>query len=321
MKLPPLKALPVFEAVARLNSFSRAAAELNVSQSAVSHQIHQLEDYLGEALFQRQGRHLSLSAEGRQYLEAVSSALFQLERASEQIQGRVDTRLRMAVFSSIAVRWLIPRLPTLQRQHSQLDLVLEMVNETPLLSDRVADCFITLKAEHRGFTADLLYSERLFVIASRPFWQSICADWRQAGLIDNHEPERIDPAWLLNYPLLSTFSIYDIQTEDWRRWFAVTGLAVPESSRVQHFSHMLMALEAARHHQGLALTNDYMHNVDDDPELVRLPCHSLVTGDRFYFAFKTARRQETGIRLLRQWIRQQAVASGLLDISGLKQQS
>lgn len=313
MKLPPLKALPVFEAVARLNSFSRAAEELNVSQSAVSHQVLQLEAYLGEALFNRQGRHLSLTEEGRLYQEAVSSALFQLERASEQVQGRVNTRVRMAVFSSIAVRWLIPRLPTLQRQHPQLDLALEMMNESPLLSDRVADCFITLHGEHRGFTADLIYSERLFVIASRSFWQSMCADWQQAGLIDTSAPERIDAAWLLRYPLLSTYSIYGTHTEDWRRWFGQADVSLPENARVQHFSHMLLALEAARHHQGLALTNDYMHNVDDDPELVRLPCHSLVTGDCFYFAFKTARRQEAGIRLLRQWVRQQAVASGLLD--------
>ncbi|WP_108127105.1 LysR family transcriptional regulator [Saccharospirillum mangrovi] len=317
MKLPPLKALPVFEAVARLNSFSRAATELNVSQSAVSHQIQQLEAYLGEELFHRQGRHLSLTAEGRHYQDAVSSALFQLERASEQVQGRVDTRVRIAMYSSIAVRWLIPRLPTLQRQHPQLDLALEMMNESPLLSDRVADCFITLQGEHRGFTTDLLYCERMFAITSRPFWQAMCADWQQAGLIDSNEPEQIDPAWLLRYPLLSTYSIYDIHTEDWRRWFAQAGISLPDSTRVQHFSHMLMALEAARHHQGLALTNDYMHTVDDDPELVRLPCHSLITGDRFYFAFKTARRDENGIRLLRQWIRQQAVASGLLDASAI----
>ena len=317
MKLPPLKALPVFEAVARLNSFSRAAVELNVSQSAVSHQIHQLEAYLGETLFQRQGRHLSLTNEGREYQEAVSSALFQLECASEQVQGRVDTRVRIAMYSSIAVRWLIPRLPTLQRQHPQLDLALEMMNESPQLSDRIADCFITLQNEQRGFTADLLYCERMFVIASRSFWQSMCSDWQQAGLIDSSEPQQIDPAWLLRYPLLSTYSIYDIHTEDWRRWFAQVDLTLPDSTRVQHFSHMLMALEAARHHQGLALTNDYMHNIDDDPELVRIPCHSLVTGDRFYFAFKTSRRQEAGIRLLRQWVRQQAVASGLLDVDAL----
>ena len=145
MKLPPLKALPVFEAVARLNSFSLAADELAVSQSAVSHQIKQLETYLGEQLFWRSGRTLSLTDEGRQYLDAVSSALLQIERASEQILGHEESLLRLSVFSSFAVRWLVPRLPDLKRLHPQLDLALEMSSGNPVLSDRVADCFITVK--------------------------------------------------------------------------------------------------------------------------------------------------------------------------------
>ena len=137
MKLPPLRALPVFEAVARLNSFSLAAEELSVSQSAVSHQIKQLETYLGEKLFWRQGRTLTLTDEGRQYLDAVGSALLQIERASEQLLGREEARLRLSVFSSFAVRWLVPRLPELQRLHPQVELSLEMSTENPVLSDRV----------------------------------------------------------------------------------------------------------------------------------------------------------------------------------------
>lgn len=120
MQLPPLKALPVFEAVARLNSFSRAGVELHISQSAVSHQIKALETYLGEVLFSRGGRHLELTEEGRIFHENVSSALVQIERASEQLRGNEETQLRFAVFSSFAVRWLVPRLPLLQRAHPKL---------------------------------------------------------------------------------------------------------------------------------------------------------------------------------------------------------
>jgi DNA-binding transcriptional LysR family regulator len=144
MKLPPLKALPVFEAAARLNSFSAAAEELSITQSAVSHQIKQLETYLGERLFWRSGRKVTLTDEGRQYLDAIGSALLQIERASEQLLGHEESRLRLSVFSSFAVRWLAPRLPDLQRLHPQIDLALEMSSENPVLSDRVADCFITI---------------------------------------------------------------------------------------------------------------------------------------------------------------------------------
>lgn len=78
MKLPPLRAVHCFEVVARNLSFSLAAEELNVTQSAVSHQIRLLEDYLGESLFIRQGRKLSLSDSGARYLEDISRLLAQL---------------------------------------------------------------------------------------------------------------------------------------------------------------------------------------------------------------------------------------------------
>ncbi|MFC4257916.1 LysR substrate-binding domain-containing protein [Marinobacter lacisalsi] len=301
MKLPPLKSLPVFEAVARLNSFSRAADELNVSQSAVSHQIKQLETFLGEPLFQRQGRTLALTREGQDYLEGISSALFQIDRATGQLLGRQDSSLRLAVFSSFAVRWLVPRLPDLHRQHPEIQLVLEMTGEHPVLSGRVADSFITINTDSPAFSYDLLYRERLFPVCSRQYWQEMAA-----GDLTHED--------VTHHPLLSTFSIYNRTCGDWEAWFAEVGRQVPPATQVQHFSHMLLALEAARYHQGIALTNDYMlSNRDDAGDFVRLPLHSVVTGDNFYFASKTSRRHEPGLRSLRNWLLARAIDSGLLD--------
>ncbi|GGY86085.1 LysR substrate-binding domain-containing protein [Marinobacter zhanjiangensis] len=301
MKLPPLKSLPVFEAVARLNSFSRAADELNVSQSAVSHQIKQLETFLGEPLFQRQGRTLALTREGQDYLEGISSALFQIDKATGQLLGRQDSRLRLAVFSSFAVRWLVPRLPDLHRQHPEVQLVLEMTGEHPILSGRVADSFITVNTDSPAFSYDLLYRERLFPVCSRQYWQDMATDSLSHTDVARH-------------PLLSTFSIYNRTCGDWEAWFAEVGSPLPPSTQVQHFSHMLLALEAARYHQGIALTNDYMlSNRDDAGDFVRLPLHSVVTGDNFYFASKISRRHEPGLRALRQWLLARAEDSGLLS--------
>ncbi|WP_328188239.1 LysR substrate-binding domain-containing protein [Marinobacter sp. OP 3.4] len=300
MKLPPLKSLPVFEAVARLNSFSRAADELNVSQSAVSHQIKQLETFLGEPLFQRQGRSLALTREGQDYLEGISSALFQIDKATGQLLGRQDSSVRLAVFSSFAVRWLVPRLPDLHRQHPEVQLVLEMTGEHPVLSGRVADSFITINTDSPAFSYDLLYRERLFPVCSRQYWQDMDTD-------------ELTPETLASHPLLSTFSIYNRTCGDWEAWFAEVDSVVPPSTQVQHFSHMLLALEAARYHQGIALTNDYMlSNRDDAGDFVRLPLHSVVTGDNFYFASKISRRHEPGLRALKQWLLAQADDSGLL---------
>ncbi|MBE01747.1 LysR family transcriptional regulator [Marinobacter lutaoensis] len=311
MKLPPLRALPVFEAVARLNSFSLAAEELSVSQSAVSHQIKQLETYLGEKLFWRQGRTLTLTDEGRQYLDAVGSALLQIERASEQLLGREEARLRLSVFSSFAVRWLVPRLPELQRLHPQVELSLEMSTENPVLSDRVADCFITIHRNSPAYSYELLYVERLFPVCSQDYWQRMC---RELGRAEG-EDGALTPADVARFPLLSTHSIFERAAGDWQAWFQAAEQALPPDARLQHFSHMLLALEAARFHQGIALTNDYMLSSRKDSEdFVRLPCHPVVTGDRFYFAWKTSRRRERGIQILRRWLVDEARRSGLRNV-------
>lgn len=310
MKLPPLKALPVFEAVARLNSFSLAAEELAVSQSAVSHQIKQLETYLGEQLFWRSGRTLSLTDEGRQYLDAVSSALLQIERASEQLLGHEESRLRLSVFSSFAVRWLVPRLPALQRLHPQLDLALEMSSANPVLSDRVADCFITVGRGSSAYSYELLYVERLFPVCSQDYWQKIRRELGRAGTEGDEAP--LTPDEVAQFPLLSTHSIFEKPAGDWDAWYRAVDRSIPAGARVQHFSHMLLALEAARFHQGIALTNDYMLSTRKDSEdFVRLPCHPVMTGDEFFFAWKTSRRGERGIQLLRRWLVSQAIEGGL----------
>jgi DNA-binding transcriptional LysR family regulator len=310
MKLPPLKALPVFEAVARLNSFSLAAEELAVSQSAVSHQIKQLETYLGEQLFWRSGRTLSLTDEGRQYLDAVSSALLQIERASEQLLGHEESRLRLSVFSSFAVRWLVPRLPELQRLHPQLDLALEMSSANPVLSDRVADCFITVGRGSSAYSYELLYVERLFPVCSQDYWQRIRRELGRSGTDGEEAP--LTPEDVARFPLLSTHSIFEKPAGDWEVWYRAVERDIPVDARVQHFSHMLLALEAARFHQGIALTNDYMLSTRKDSEdFVRLPCHPVMTGDEFFFAWKTSRRGERGIQLLRRWLVSQAIEGGL----------
>lgn len=312
MRLPPLKALPVFETAARLNSFSAASEELAITQSAVSHQIKQLETYLGERLFWRSGRRVTLTDEGRQYFDAIGSALLQIERASEQLLGHEESRLRLSVFSSFAVRWLVPRLPDLQRLHPQIDLALEMSSENPVLSDRVADCFITIHRDSRAYSYDLLYEERLFPVCSQDYWQRMRRELGRDVEPERRDEQPVSPGEMAGFPLLSTHSIFDRPAGDWEAWYGAVGESMPTGTHVQHFSHMLLALEAARFHQGIALTNDYMLSTRKDFEdFVRLPTHAVVTGDKFYFAWKTSRRRERGIQTLRRWLVDEAIRGGL----------
>lgn len=305
MKLPPMNALPVFETVARLESFSRAAEERNLSQSAVSHQIRQLENYLGEPLFERKGRTTRLTDQGKQFYESVYAALTAVERASEDIKGVPSTSVRLALFSSFAVRWLIPNLSTLTQEHPQVTLQLEMTSESPILSDRVGDCFVTLHNHIAGYEYIPLYSETLFAVCSRQYWHDLLQ--KQGRLNDQAPPLSV----LDQATLLSTHSIFDQDREDWRQWYDANGGELPIDIRLQSFSHMLLALEAARHHQGVTLTNDYMVQDQRDTDLIRLPFKNYRTGDKFYFAFKSSRRNEEAILQLKQWMVRTCRRTGL----------
>lgn len=305
--LPPLKSLPVFEAVARLNSFSLAANELNVSQSAVSHQIRILENHLGESLFHRQGRNLELTKEGKNYLDSISNSLLQIEEATNHIKGQQKTHIRLAVYSSFAVYWLIPRLPELKHLYPNLELSIEMSHGSPDLSDRTADFFITVEKEKRGFLFESLYNEELFPVCSHSYFETIknkLATITNQELIDKLSSS---PSTLAQFPLITSYSIYDRHTEDWKRWFANLNLVLPEHIQFHRFSHLMLAYEAAKHSLGIALVNDYMMSEKhDETTLVRLPCSAFKTGDNFYIAYKESRKDEEAIRYLRRWLKKEA---------------
>lgn len=305
--LPPLKSLPVFEAVARLNSFSLAAAELNVSQSAISHQIRILENHLGETLFQRQGRKLELTHEGQRYLDVISNSLSQIAQATTQIKGEQKTHIRLAVYSSFAVYWLIPRLPELKRLYPTIELSIEMSHGSPDLSDRTADLFITTKKEKRGFHFETLYQEKLFPVCSYHYLETIKNKLNVTTYGELTEKLNTTPSPLGTFPLITSYSIYDRHTEDWKRWFSNLNQTIPSTVQFHRFSHLMLAYEAAKHSLGIALVNDYMiSEKSEDQALVKLPCSSFKTDDNFYLAFKESRKNEDAIQYLKKWLLEEA---------------
>ncbi|WP_299021076.1 LysR family transcriptional regulator [uncultured Photobacterium sp.] len=120
MKSPPLRALQCFEAVARLGSFSKATCKLNVTQNALSHQVKLLEEYLGAAMFNHQGRSFSLTEVGERYFDEVYKPLCSLANASQQIREERSSKIRLALYSSLAVKRLIPRLKSLRKQYPEI---------------------------------------------------------------------------------------------------------------------------------------------------------------------------------------------------------
>ncbi len=291
MKLPPLRATQCFEAVVRLNSFSKAAEALHITQSAVSHQVRQLEAYLGEALLARQGKRWNLTPTGQRYYEAISPALHGLAQAASVIREGEGGPLRLALYSSLAVKWLIPRLAQLRHSHPEIELSLNMTADDPVCSDDVGDCFITINPPSVGMVAHPLYQERLLPACGPGLWQQL-----------KGQPL---PAALWQYPLLSVESSFRAPGADWQAWCAQHGAPLPGSCRLQHVSHMLLAAEAARYDQGIALLNHYMLNDEVGQGLVRLPLPDLATGDHFYFVYKASRARQRHLTVLAHWLTQQ----------------
>ncbi|ABZ78613.1 transcriptional regulator, LysR family [Shewanella halifaxensis HAW-EB4] len=284
-KLPPLRALQVFEAAARQSHFSRAAAELCITQSAVSHQVKQLEEHYGERLFKREGRQLRLTSKGELLYRELERIFNELSDLSMQISGDSNDQLRLAVYSSFAIKWLIPRLSDFRRQHPQIKIRLNMITDDPELSDNVADMFITGQSGQLGYHHHLLHKERLIPVIS-------------PNLLD---PDSLALDELAKHPLLTVDE--GPLGLDWDRWFVANNLVLPADQQQHIFSHVLLAIEAAIAGQGIALASDFMVQADIEKGLlVELDLPDILTGFEFYFSCKQRRLKDPAIAAFVSWL-------------------
>jgi len=132
--LPTLTGLRAFEAAARLGSFTSAAAELHVTQAAISRSVKALESQLGVPLFGRSANQLALTREGRELLPALSSAFGLMGKAVARVRAAHDAPLlTVGVWPTFAIRWLIPRLARFRRHHQGIELHTTTAGATALL--------------------------------------------------------------------------------------------------------------------------------------------------------------------------------------------
>ncbi|WP_394205575.1 LysR substrate-binding domain-containing protein [Shewanella waksmanii] len=291
-KLPPLRALQVFEVAARQLHFSQAAQELCITQSAVSHQIKLLEQHFDTALFHRKGRAFSLTEQGQLLYTEVSRIFNELSDINQQLLGQPSAAIRLAVFSSFAVKWLIPRLTSFRQLHPEIKVRLDMITEEPSLSDSVADMFITGQSQQQHYFQRLLHKERLI---------PVCSPQRLA----EHPIHNVDSLW--QHPLL----IVDEGPlgMDWHNWSNANAIALSPHCQQHLFSHVLLAIEAAIAGQGIALASDFMVESDIEAgKLVALELPSVETGFEFNFLCKQRRLKEPAIATFSHWLFNQTLS-------------
>ncbi|WP_050478341.1 LysR substrate-binding domain-containing protein [Herbaspirillum rhizosphaerae] len=267
-RLPPLSALRFFEVAGRLQSFKLAAAELNVTPSAVSHGIVSLEQSLGVTLFVREPRKLTLTPEGADYLRHISQAFALIATGTQRLPGRDRHHRSIAVSCAptLASRWLLPRLPAFRAHWPDTSVTVDTSQrQVNLLADGFDFAIRMSRVPVLDANWARLFGEQLVPVCSPAYRERLLdahgeADLRRATLI------HVSPA-----------------SEDWSVWLAHAGLKDVDANRGLRFDTIQMAFEAAIGDLGVALGRRPL--VDRDLEagtLVEL-CPQVVDAETAYW--------------------------------------
>lgn len=294
--LPPLNQLEAFEAAARHLSFTRAADELALTQSAVSRQIAALEDYFGVPLFHRLHRALLLSDEGRSLQQAVVQALQQLHQVSTTLRGR--PRVKTVVVSTtpgFAGLWLIPRLAGFTASRPDVDVRISANNALVQLERDGVDVAIRYHtAEGVGAGAQRLFGEVMLPVCSPALLRDAARPLKQ-------------PEDLRHHCLLHMDYERGMQPLEWPPWLRSMKLEDLKPASVLHFSMYDQMIHAAIDGQGVALGRlPLLNNLLRQRKLVT-PFKASVVSPRSYYVLQSEQSgTKPEVREFLAWLRDEA---------------
>jgi LysR family transcriptional regulator, glycine cleavage system transcriptional activator len=295
--LPPLIELRAFDAAARHLSFKRAAEELGVTPTAISHQIRLLERHCGCALFRRRPRPLVLTEAGARLFPSVRSGLEAFAVAIAAVKGDGSLQpLKVTTTNAFASRWLVPRLPTWRKLHPHSPL--EVIGTDSVLDLRAGDSDVAIRYATRRASPTDGISE---LILTDTFWPVASPRLLSPGGLER-------PADLAKHVLIHCYwSPSDREPPTWQRWLARARRKwrhVPEFKGMQHlsFREELHAIEAVIAGQGVGIFSDALvaHELSAGT-LVKAFDLSL-PGYSFYLVRRPEHPREKAIRAFSAWV-------------------
>ena len=296
--LPPLTALRSFESAARHLSFTKAAAELNVTPAAVSHQVKALEALLEVSLFRRLTRALRLTDAGQAALPMLSQGFDKLTQGVEQMRAHCESGvLTISVSPSFGAMWLVPRLERFRSRHPDIEIRIDGTDRrVDLVRD---DADVALRYGPGGYTG--VQVDWLFSQVNTP----VCSP----ALLSGEHPLR-QPDDLRHHTLLHVD--WKDAEASWRMWLLAAGLHDIDPTRGPRFTMETMAVQAALDGQGVALIGDML--VADDlasGRLVRPFDPSLSTPLTFSYYLLSAKdsAEQPKVAAFRAWLLEEARAS------------
>ena len=286
--MPNYVLLRAFEAAARLESFTLAAKELHLTQSAISHQIKELEDYFGKPLFFRKNRKVEPTSEGRRLLESLSRIFDVIEAACNEVTLAPNSQvLALHCSPSFAAKWLSPRLP-------------EFIKANP---------DITIRLTSGAEPIDLLRNQEIDVAISYQFTPTgpgiTSVSLGEEKIIPMCSPDLIDPTVSVE-ELMSKLTLIEssLNLHTWERWFEINHLKNP-SSRKMSFDRAALSISAAVDGIGAVLESvRFAERELSRGELVEIGQQIfLPTTDRTHFlSYRSNTKNSQKIKLFNEWI-------------------
>ena len=295
-RLPPLNALRAFEAAARHLSFTRAADELAVTQTAISHQIKGLEARLGVQLFRRLPRGLVLTEEAQLFLPAIRDAFDRIAAATERLTREQGSGvLTLSTLPSFAGKWLVPRLGRVRQAHPEIDLrISASLRLVDFDRDNVDVAIRSGRGHYPGLRVDRLFTEEVFpvcsprLLAEGPHPLRTPDDLRHHVLLHDLDPGQV---------------VFADATEPWRRWLAAAGVDGVDVERGPLFEDTHLLLDAAIAGHGVALGRSAIAAADlAAGRLVRPFEVSLPFGLAYYLVCPEASAERPKVRAFREWL-------------------
>ncbi|GLX77066.1 LysR family transcriptional regulator [Thalassotalea insulae] len=283
--LPPLKSLSVFAIASKSSNFSEAAIKLSLTQSAVSHQIINLENFLGCKLFIRSANKTELTEQGEQLAIAVNQGLSLIENAVSTIQGTVDPCIHFGVYSAFAIHRLTPALNELLAKTPELDLRLKMLQRGEPETGLGLDIILSDKpVNDLAYQCICLKKERYFPV----FSTALCP---QGATLSSLLQD--DSIKLIDLP----------SGGSWKKWQEEQNVTFPQKQQ-QEFSHSILILKAALAGQGIALLGESLIEPElANQQLIKLSDKYVsFPQDGYYFSYHKKRAKDANITLIRHWL-------------------
>jgi len=296
--LPNLNALRAFEAAARQRNFRQAAAELNISHSAISHHIHNLENQLEVHLFRRSGRTMVLTEAGKYYLPILTEAFDRIADGTRLVRSlERPYTLVVQVYITVAMLWLLPRMH-------------EFIKSTRGIEIQLSTTYLDWEFNRGAVDVGIIWTDNMdsslgyFHLAPAMLYP-LCSPELLQEL--GPAPDLVD---LKQFNILQLYNRQPV----WDIWLQQAGVDASITAHTSQYDSYLLALEAARKGRGIALANSPFAAPDPEDEKLVRPFGELQfqVGD-WYLVYEPELAESPKVRQFQRWLLQQLVMDGTVS--------